>query len=63
MSTVNYVEVLILLSQTASRRLSREVRDLIDSSDIGLCHRRRQGEIAAEARLRFPLNMEDRLAL
>jgi ribonuclease VapC len=57
MSTVNYVETLILVGDRFPRRVE-EVRELIDSSQIAIvAPTRSQGEIAARARLRFPLNM------
>jgi ribonuclease VapC len=59
MSTVNYVETLMLVGDRFPRRLE-EVRELIDSSEIQIVPpTRQQGEIAARARLRFPLNMGD----
>jgi ribonuclease VapC len=59
MSTVNYVETLILVGDRFPRRVE-EVREVIDSSQIVvIAPTRRQGEIAARARLRFPLNMGD----
>lgn len=59
MSTVNYVETLILVGDRFPRRVD-EVRELIDSSEIRIiAPTRRHGEIAAGARLRFPLNMGD----
>jgi ribonuclease VapC len=59
MSTVNYVETLILVGDRFPRRVD-EVRELIDSSEIQIVSPTRgQGEIAARARLRFPLNMGD----
>jgi ribonuclease VapC len=59
MSTVNYVETLILVGDRFPRRVD-EVRELIDSSEIQIVPpTRRQGEIAARARLRYPLNMGD----
>ena len=59
MSSVNYVEVLILVGDRFPRRVD-EVRELIDSSEIQIVSAtRRQAEIAAKARLKYPLNMGD----
>ena len=59
MSTVNYVEVLILVGDRFPRRVD-EVREMIDSSEIQIIPpTRHQAEIAARARLRYPLNMGD----
>ena len=59
MSTVNYVETLILVAERSPGRLE-EIRELINTSEIQIVPpTRRQGEIAARARLRFPLNMGD----
>jgi uncharacterized protein with PIN domain len=59
MSTVNYVETLILVGERYPRRVD-EVRELINSSEIRITPPTRlQAELAASARLRFPLNMGD----
>jgi ribonuclease VapC len=59
MSSVNYVETLILVGDRFPQRVD-EVRELIDSSQIRISPAtRHQAEIAARARLRFPLNMGD----
>lgn len=59
MSSVNYVETLILVGDRFPRRVD-EVRELIDSSQIRISSTtRHQAEIAARARLLFPLNMGD----
>jgi ribonuclease VapC len=59
MSTINYVETLILVGDRFPRRVE-EVRELIDSSQIHIVSpTRHQAEVAARARLRFPLNLGD----
>ena len=59
MSTVNYVEVLIVVGDRSPRRVD-EVRELINSSEIQIVPpTRHQAELAASARSRFPLNMGD----
>lgn len=59
MSVVNYGEALILIGDRVPRRL-REIREAIESSGIRVVPpTMRQAEIAAEARLRYPLNLGD----
>lgn len=59
MSTVNYVETLILVGDRFPRRVN-EVRELINSSEIRIVPpTRHQAELAAAARLKYPLNMGD----
>jgi ribonuclease VapC len=59
MSTVNYVETLILVGDRFPRRVE-EVRELLASSQIQIVSpTRQQAEIVARARLRFPLNLGD----
>ena len=59
MSTVNYAEALIL-THDRQPHLFREIREAIESSSIHLVPpTARQAEIAAEARLRYPLNLGD----
>ena len=59
MSTVNFAEALILI-QDRQPQLFAEIRESILSSPIRLvAPSPRQAEIAAVARLRFPLNLGD----
>jgi ribonuclease VapC len=59
MSVVNYAELLILVADRQPKR-SGEIREAIDSSSIRLIPPTpRHAEIAAEARLRYPLNLGD----
>ena len=59
MSTVNYAEVLILV-QDRQPEAYKEIRDAIDASSIRLIPpTERHAEIAADARLRYPLNLGD----
>ena len=59
MSTVNYAEALILI-QDRQPQLSRQIREAIAASTIRLVPpTTEQAEIAAAARLRFPLNLGD----
>ena len=59
MSTVNYAEVLIL-TQDRQPHLFPQIREQIESSSIRLVPpTANQAEIAAEARLRYPLNLGD----
>jgi ribonuclease VapC len=59
MSTVNYAEVLILV-QDRQPGAYQEIRDAIESSSIRLIPpTERHAEIAASARLRYPLNLGD----
>jgi ribonuclease VapC len=59
MSTVNYAEVLILV-QDRQPEAYKEIRDAIDASSIRLIPpTERHAEIAASARLRYPLNLGD----
>lgn len=59
MSTVNFAEALILI-QDRQPQLFAEIREAILSSPIRLvAPSPRQAEIAAVARLRFPLNLGD----
>jgi ribonuclease VapC len=59
MSTVNYAEVLILI-QDRQPRLFPEIRGKIEESSLRLIPpTAEQAEIAASARLRYPLNLGD----
>lgn len=59
MSTVNYAEVLILV-QDRQPQAYQEIRDAIETSSIRLIPpTARHAEIAADARLRYPLNLGD----
>lgn len=59
MSTVNYAEALILIQDRQSR-LFPKIREAIDESSIRLiAPTAEQAEIAAGARLRYPLNLGD----
>jgi ribonuclease VapC len=59
MSTVNYAEVLILV-QDRQPEACKEIRAAIETSSIRLIPpTERQAEIAADARLRYPLNLGD----
>jgi ribonuclease VapC len=59
MSTVNYAEVLILV-QDRQPNAYAEIREAIENSSIRLIPpTARHAEIAAAARLRFPLNLGD----
>lgn len=59
MSTVNYAEVLIL-AQDRQPKAAAEIRDAIENSSIQLVPpTAHQAEIAATARLRYPLNLGD----
>jgi ribonuclease VapC len=59
MSTVNYAEVLILV-QDRQPHAYREIQDAIETSSIRLVPpTQRHAEIAAAARLRYPLNLGD----
>jgi ribonuclease VapC len=59
MSTVNYAEVLILV-QDRQPGAYKEIRDAVENSSIQLIPpTERQAEIAAGARLRYPLNLGD----
>ncbi|HYM10934.1 MAG TPA: type II toxin-antitoxin system VapC family toxin [Bryobacterales bacterium] len=59
MSTVNYAEALILI-EDRQPQLFAEIRSAIQSSSIRLvAPTPQQAEIAAAARLRFPLNLGD----
>ena len=59
MSTVNYAEVLILV-QDRQPKAYLEIKQVIESSSIRLiAPTPTQAEIAAAARLRFPLNLGD----
>jgi len=59
MSTVNYAEVLILI-QDRQPEAYKEIRDAIGTSSIRLVPpTERHAEIAAAARLRYPLNLGD----
>ncbi|MDP8991084.1 MAG: type II toxin-antitoxin system VapC family toxin [Acidobacteriota bacterium] len=59
MSTVNYAEVLILV-QDRQPEAYKEIREAIESSSIRLIPpSERHAEIAAGARLRYPLNLGD----
>jgi ribonuclease VapC len=59
MSTVNYAEALILI-QDRQPRLFREIRERMEESSLRLIPpTAEQAEIAASARLRYPLNLGD----
>ena len=59
MSTVNYAEVLILV-QDRQPEAYKEIRDAIEASSIRLIPpTERHAEIAADARLHYPLNLGD----
>ena len=59
MSTVNYAEVLILI-QDRQPEAYKEIRDAIGTSSIRLVPpTERHAEIAAAARLRYPLYLGD----
>jgi len=59
MSTVNYAEVLILIYDRQPQ-LFDEIREVIQESSIRLVPpTAEQAEIAARARLRYPLNLGD----
>lgn len=59
MSTVNYAEVLILV-QDRQPNAYAEIREAIENSSIRLVPpTARHAEIAASARLRYPLNLGD----
>jgi ribonuclease VapC len=59
MNTVNYAEVLILV-QDRQPNAYQEIRDAIETSSIRLVSAtERHAEIAAGARLRYPLNLGD----
>ena len=59
MSTVNYAEALILI-QDRQPQLFREIRAMIESSSIRLVPpTAEQAEVAATARLAYPLNLGD----
>jgi len=59
MSVVNYAEALILIADRQPRRFD-EVRETIEASVIRLVPPTpRHAEIAASARLRYPLNLGD----
>jgi len=59
MSTVNYAEALILI-QDRQPGLLQEIRDAIETSSIRLiAPSSSQAEVAASARLRYPLNLGD----
>ena len=59
MSTVNYAEVLILIYDRQPQ-LFDEIRETIEESSIRLVPpTAEQAEIAARARLRYPLNLGD----
>ncbi len=59
MSTVNYAEALILV-EDRQPQLRQEIRDLILASAIRLvAPTPEQAEVAASARLRYPLNLGD----
>lgn len=59
MSTVNYAEVLILVRDRQPGAY-QEIRDAIETSSIRLIPpTERHAEIAASARLRYPLNLGD----
>jgi ribonuclease VapC len=62
MSTVNYAEVLILV-QDRQPEAYKEIRDAIETSSIRLIPpTERHAEIAAGARVRYPLNLGDGFA-
>ena len=59
MSTVNYAETLILIHDRQPR-VFRELREQIEQSSLLLVPpTAEQAEIAAQARLRYPLNLGD----
>jgi ribonuclease VapC len=59
MSVVNYAEALILIADRQPHRFE-EVREAIDATSIRLIPpTAQQAEIAAAARLRYPLNLGD----
>ena len=59
MSTVNYAEALILI-QDRQPHLFRQIRDRIEESSIRMVPPTvEHAEIAASARLRYPLNLGD----
>lgn len=59
MSLVNYTETLILVEDRQPRS-AKEIREAIDGSGLRLmAPTREQAEIAASARLRYPLNLGD----
>lgn len=59
MSLVNYTEVLSLVEDRQPRG-ARAIREAIDGSGVRLmAPTREQAEIAASARLRYPLNLGD----
>ncbi len=59
MSTVNYAEALLLI-QDRQPRLFREIRDRMEESSLRLVQpTAEQAEVAALARLRYPLNLGD----
>ena len=59
MSTVNYAELLILVQDRQPAALA-EVRESIEASSIHLVPPTpRHAEIAADARIRYPLNLGD----
>ncbi len=59
MSTVNYAEVLIL-AQDRQAKSALQIRHSVESSSIGLiAPTARHAELAAGARLRYPLNLGD----
>ena len=59
MSTVNYAESLILV-QDRQPHMYREIREAVEDSSIRLIPpTARHAEMAASARLRFPLNLGD----
>ena len=59
MSTVNYAEALILIHDRQPQ-LFRQIRDKIEESSIRLVPpTAEQAEVAALARLRYPLNLGD----
>jgi ribonuclease VapC len=62
MSTVNYAELLILISDRQPK-LAAQLRDQISALPIRfVAPSVQQAEIAAEARLNFPLNLGDSFA-
>jgi len=59
MSTVNYAEALILV-EDRQPNLIAEIREAIQESSLRLvAPTREQAELAAAARLRYPLNLGD----
>jgi ribonuclease VapC len=59
MSTVNYAEVLIL-AQDRQAKSTLEIRQSVEGSSIRLiAPTARHAELAADARLRYPLNLGD----